>query len=399
MNILFWINKFPTFSETFIRDQIINLIDNGMDVSIYSGPRKDFSESDALKGFEKFNLKEKVIDEVDFLPSIWRKRKVKHYQILLLSIFNGNYKYYKRALNEDRFGEFSKSFRLFYYVHYLLKNKIQIIHAHFGTNGLQASIFKELGLPLKLITTFHGFDIRLGMKNEKSFYKPLFKNADKIIAISKFNKEHLMEFGLEESKIVSLPNGIDTNFFKKTIIKPKSEKIQIITVARLVEEKSLGLGITAISKLLIDNQKLQIEYSIIGEGELKKELLVLIKNLNLEKHVKLLGSKTTLEVKNAMINADVFLLTSKVEVLPTVLLEAQACELPIVATDVGSVKEMVVNGIIVKPNSLDDLVIGLTKIINMQDEWLIMGNDGRNFIAEKFNIKKITKSLIEIYNE
>lgn len=401
MNVLIWTHKFPTFSETFIRDQIVNLIDSNINVFVYSGSKKDFSEIEALKGYEAYKLQDAVIDEDNILPKTWRKRKIKAYIILFLSLFNGNFKYYRKSLDQNVLGDFARAYRCFYYVHFILKNKIKIIHAHFGTNALSAVVFKKIGLPLKLITTFHGYDIRLGIQKGGDYYHSLFKYADKVIAISEFNSAYLKSFGLDPTKIVGLPNGIDLDFFKKVGAKTKIKKdqIEVLTVARLVPDKALHLGIESIALLLNKDPSLSLKYTIIGEGVCRDELQNLIGKLGVEDKIRLLGAKSTVQIKDAMINADFFLLSSIEEVLPTVLLEAQACELPIVATNVGSVKDMVANGVIVEPNNVLALVDGVKEMLSRSNRWEAMSIEGRNKVRESFDINKITKKLIEVYGE
>ena len=125
----------------------------------------------------------------------------------------------------------------------------------------------------------------------------------------------------------------------------------------------------------------------------------LIDTLQAAKYIRLEGYKNTLEVKQAMQNADFYLLSSVAEVLPTVLLEAQSCELPILATNVGAVIEMLGHGIVVEPNKLNALIEGLEKMFDQKESWSIMGVHGRNFVKEAFSIQHHIEKLIELYRE
>lgn len=399
MNVLFWVNTFPAISETFIKDQVVQLTDNKLQVCIYCSRPKNLTELKALERFEPYHLLKHTFDDTDILPANWKQRKLLVNFILLKSLFNGHYKYYKKSLKFKRHPAFPKAYQLFFQVYFLLKQKINVIHAHYGTNGLQAAVFKELGLPIKLITTFHGYDMRLGLKKDINFYKPLFNAADAIIAISDYNKTQLIHFGLQEHKIVDLPNGIDLTFFKKNEQNKDSDTINILTVARLEIEKSLDLAIRAIAEIIKIYQTVKFHYTIMGEGTLRSELQALIYELKLDTQVTLLGEKTSAEVREGMNQSDLFMLTSHAEVLPTVLLEAQACSLPIIATNVGSVRDMVANGVIVEPNNLEALIHGLKNLIANKQEWPKMGLDGRHFVEAHFDIKEITKKLIALYHD
>ncbi len=399
MNILFWINQFPAVSETFIRDQVVQLAHNDLQARLYCSRHKNVLERDGLAGFEHYNFLKYTFDETDVLPKTWQQRKILVYLVLLKSLFNGHFKFYKKALKPNRHALFPKAYQLFFQVHFILEQKIDIIHAHFGNNGLQAAVLKDLGLPIKLITTFHGYDIRLGLKKDQNFYKPLFKAADAIIAISDYNRNHLINFGLPERKIVSLSNGVDLTFFKSDGRIKDAKSIKILSVARLEMEKSLDLGIRAIAEIIRLYPDYHFQYTIIGEGKLRPEIQALIFKLKLDTQVALLGSKTSTEVRDAMNQSDIFMLTSNTEVLPTVLLEAQACALPIIATDVGSVRDMVANGVIVEPSNLDALTNGLKRLLENNQDWHSMGLDSRCFVEANFNIEELTKKLIALYHE
>lgn len=398
MNILFWVNTFPAISETFIRDQVVAVLKHGIQAKIYCSRTKNLQAPNALTGFEAYNLLKHTYDETDVLPNGWYRRKFLVYVILVFSVFKGHYGYYKRALKIIRHDAFPKAYQLFFQVHFILKHHIDVIHAHYGTNGLQAAVLKDLGLPVKFITTFHGYDIRLGLKKPEGFYMPLFKLVDAVIAISTTNRNHLMVFGLPEHKIVDMPNGIDTTFFKNVVPRLDDQTIRVLTVARLEAEKALDIGIKAFGGIVKLYPKQQFRYTIIGEGPLREDLETLIRRLHLEDKVFLLGAASSQEVKDAMNQSDIFMLSSAVEVLPTVLLEAQACELPILATNVGSVKTMVANGVIVQPNSIECLVEGMQLLLSQKAQWGIMGLTSRQFVEAHFDRNKISRKLMKLYN-
>lgn len=397
MNVLFWVDKFPTYSETFIRDQIVALINIGNDVYIYSENGINFLEIESLKGFETYNLKNKIINDSSLINKSKRKRGYLAFKILIHSIFTKKFNYYLKTLNKSKYGYQSKSLKLFFLVHFLLKNKIEIIHAHFGTNGLTASKFKEIGLPLKLFTTFHGYDIRLGQTQNKNFYSELFKHANGIISISNYNRINLMAFGVKKKQLIDLSNGVDVNYFKKENKSISSTNIKILTVARLVDDKALDIALKSLALIINNNPNLNFNYLIIGDGILFEELKSLAIQLNIDKHVTFYGKGNSSEVKVAMVTSDLFLLSSKNEALPTVLLEAQSCELPVLATNVGSVKDIVKAGLVVAPNNIESFSKGLQKMIDNRSNWSKMGKDGRDYVVKNHDIFKKTKELLELY--
>ena len=397
MKVLFWVDKFPTYSETFIRDQIISLIDNGIEVFIFSNHLK-FDEIDSLKFFKSYNLTDKILSYSSILPKDKKNKIYNIFKILFRSIFTYNslvyIKLFAKYFNTNRRFLLENIFLL----DFIIKNKINIIHAHFGPNGPRASLLKELGLKIKLFTTFHGYDIRLGQSRGLNFYKKLFDNSTGIISISNYNFENLLKFGAHSTKIFNIPNGINTEFFKRNEQISSGNKIKIVTVARLVPEKGLHIAIEAVKKLINKQPDLEIEYNIIGDGELKNSLEKLVIDYELVNIVKLLGRKNSNEVRDFLIHSDIFILSSISEALPTVIVEAQSCELPILATNVGSIKDMVKGGIVVKSNDLEAFEAGLLELIKLRENWRIIGKQGRDFVIKNFDIQDQTKKIIDMYN-
>jgi len=398
MKVLIVVDKFPTVSETFIRNQITGLIDYGVEVYIYpKHGRVHEKELYALKGFENYQLEQQIID----LDSGYERSKplrfLKGLLLLMAKLFHTDFKYYKASLDAKQFGAVAKSLRLLFRVHNLLKYNIDIIHAHFGPNGEHMAMLKKMGLPIKLFTTFHGYDIRLGLDKGGDIYKDLFQYADSVIAISEYNKKHLISFGLNADKLIVLPNGIDTAYFKCNNVRPESSTIKLLTVARLVEEKALDIAITAVSDVLRLQSNIDITYTIVGDGELREVLQALIDQLQLQDVITLVGSKTTEEVKDLMHSHHLFLLSSEHEVLPTVLLEAQAAGMIVLATDVGSVKEIVKSGMVVSPDDIEGFRDALLKLLDQKAFWLKETKIGQDYILTRFNIKKQVEQLMDLY--
>ncbi len=390
MNILFWVSDFPKISETFIRDQIIALINKGHKVYIFSEGGIS-NEISALKNFEDYDLLNKTISYNSLKPKTIKEKIVFFTKILLNKNINIYIKLLKNILlsNDLKF----KS-RYFYVAKFILDNKIKNIHTHFGTNAKRNIWLKKTQIPVNYIITFHGFDIRLGLINQPDFYKDVFQYADKIIAISKYNYKSLIDLGADKNKIVSLPNAVDTEFFKRKTEYFIHKPIKFITVGRLVSEKAYEILIKAISQIK-DFSNFTLD--IIGDGEERSKLQKLINKLNLNKIIKLRGSKTSKEVRDLMIQSDAYILSSIAEAFPTVLLEAQSCGLPIIATDVGSVKDMLIDSIIVEKGSVKKLSKAIESFINNQKEWKKMSDNSRKNVETNYSYNKIINQLEKIY--
>ncbi len=235
------------------------------------------------------------------------------------------------------------------------------------------------------------------------------KIVNRIVSISKRVKDKLIDFyGIEAHKLKVINNAIDIkkiNNMKKDKISGHRDifynenLIKFIIVGRLRVEKGHDYLIKAFSKVKVHlpNSKL----IIIGDGPLRKELEQLIEKLALKNEVLLMGLR-----KNPykyMAKSDIFVLSSKNEGFPIVLLEALACGLPIISTDCETgPREILDNGrygLLAKVMDINDLA---EKMINLANNTPLLEDLSKLSIkrAENFDIKKSLKEwIILIENE
>lgn len=397
MKIAFIVGGFPTLSETFILNQITGLLDLGCDIEIFALSKNN--ERKVHPDIEKYNLMERV--HYFGVPHNKIKRLLKAIYLIVLNFYKNPLKILI-SLNIFRFGRAALSLILLYNLIPFLNKKFDIIQCHFGFNGNIGAYLKQMGIKGKLVTMFHGCDIRQGVEKGGEIYRQLFNYGDCFLAISDYNYKNLIQFGVNPDKIVFHPVGIEIDKFpfKWQERNKISSPIIILTVARLVEEKGLKYSIMAINEILKKNSDLTLKYYIVGEGPLEESLKKLVKELKLEGVIKYLGSLDQVEVSKEMLKAHIFLLPSIAEALPVVLMEAQAIGLPVIATNVGSVDEVVINqksGFIVPVRDVGALAEKLEYLIEHPEIWLEMGRYGRKYIEEKYNIKKLNEKIVEIY--
>ena len=237
-----------------------------------------------------------------------------------------------------------------------------------------------------------GYSSRLKILDKivfSSLSKLVWKNAKFVIT----NSEGLKKLALKtfNTKIDVIYNGVDVDEFKPLKNKKIGKKIKLISTGRLIERKGYNYLIEA---LKVNNN---IELTLIGEGNLKKELEDLAKKNKV--NVKFLGRVNHKLISNYLRNADIFILPSLNEGMSNSILEAMACGLPIITTDVGGSKELIKdNGFIVKKADSETLKYSIEKFLNNPKLIKQMGNTSKK-IAKKMNWNNITKKYLEIYNE
>jgi glycosyltransferase involved in cell wall biosynthesis len=235
------------------------------------------------------------------------------------------------------------------------------------------------------------------------FYSSKFTN--RIITISK-ELQYILEknYQIEKTKLKTIYNGIDLEKIKelsKELIEDNQKifenknLIKFITVGRLVESKAQNVLIESFSivKNFVPNSKL----IIIGKGPLKKDLKKLIKSKGLNNDILLLGFK-----KNPfkyIANSDIFILSSKFEGLPMVLLEALACEVPIISTNCSTGPEEILDnnkyGFLVNVMDSKDMaekMVFLAKNPKIREEY----SKKSAVRAQLFDYKKIREKWIDL---
>jgi colanic acid/amylovoran biosynthesis glycosyltransferase len=401
MNIAFIIEEFPALSETFILNQITGLLDLGHRVDIFA--KTNPGEEKVHQDVKKYDL----MDKTHYLLQVPQNMIIRFLKALLLIIKNlhRNPCLIIKALNFLKRGKDSLFLRNLYYVIPFLDNDYDIIQCHFGPNGNIGARLKQIGLKGKLVTMFHGYDIRLGLEKGKDFYSQLFEFGNTFLSISDYNHRNLICLGADPKKIVFHPVGIDTDKypFKWNQAKTEDSKdITIITVARLCEDKGLQYGIRAIKKLQDQKPELHLKYNIIGAGPLENRLNSLVRELNLNTVVHFLGPMEEEGVRRNMQSAHIYLLPSVAEALPVVLMEALSTGLPVVATTVGSISQLIMNGktgFLVPPRDIDALSDRLIYLIEHPELWPQMGQRGSEFIKKNYDIKILNKRLTQIYSQ
>jgi colanic acid/amylovoran biosynthesis glycosyltransferase len=402
--IVYLTRSFPHKSETFIVNQIVAAIAKGFRVKILTYNYLYDSNSSQLELFSKFDLHNKV-DEINF--NIPKNRIIKLFKVFKLAIF-----FFKYIIRDKDLPIKKRLLLLPFQIQYFDKYRhINTFHVHFGNSSYDIVRMKKLGvLNSKIIISYHGFDAHsiddLDYKKKKNLYENTFNYSDYITVNSKYLMKKLLDLGCPENKILIIPMGIDTNFFKADIkINQKKDQLfRCISVGRLIPLKGHIYAIKAVNELISLGCK--IEYSIIGDGELYDELNTLIKKLELSENIKLLGFKNQSEIHRLLGKTDIFLMSStkdktgRAETQGQVTAEAQAMGIPVVAFDSGGISETILNnktGILVKDKDVLGFVKAIQLLIDDKNLRKKMSENAIEFARHKFNLNTNTELLFSYY--
>jgi glycosyltransferase involved in cell wall biosynthesis len=233
-------------------------------------------------------------------------------------------------------------------------------------------------------------------------------NASLIVTISNYSVNKIEEhYGIDERKVRIVPNGVDTEKFKPTL-DTTSAKRQfglgdepcVLFVGSLIPRKGLPFLIEAAKKMV--KERADTKFLIVGDGPLKQQLDSALKEANLGGNFLFLNNVKEEALPTLYNCADVFVLPSIQEGQGIVLLEAQACGVPVAAFDIGGVNEAVRNketGLLVERGSIDGLAEALLKLIGDTELNQKMGLAGRRFVSENFTWNLCAERMLNVYRE
>jgi colanic acid/amylovoran biosynthesis glycosyltransferase len=291
-----------------------------------------------------------------------------------------------------------------------------LVHVHFGTDAVAAwSWVKHLGVPM--LVTLHGFDINIspdwwtsgrGGDYRCNYPKRLKKLAQEknvsFIAVSQAIRQQAIEvYDIPAEKIAVLHIGVDHQAFSPGKTPIYQRPLRVLFVGRLVEKKAASILIRAME--IVQRQLAKAELTIVGDGPQRVELEQLANKLKVD--VNFLGEATNTAVRENLHEARIFCLPSitasngDAEGLPIVLLEAQACGLPVVTSARGGRDEGIAEGVTGFSFPEGDVAALASHLLRLlQDDNLVqkMSEAGPSFIAKNFRLDVCTNSLEAHYD-
>ena len=281
-----------------------------------------------------------------------------------------------------------------------------IVHSHMVHANLLARIARLFYKIPVLISTAHSIDE--GGRWREIAYRLTDSLADLTTNVSQAAAERYIRVGaVPKNKIRFMPNGIDTTKFKPDEAASRRLRNELgienyfvwLAVGRFEAAKDYPNMLQAF-KMVVDKKQNTL-LLLAGQGSLLEETTKLAKELDLEDKVWFLGVRR--DVPDLMNAADAYVMSSAWEGMPMVLLEAEACGLPVVATDVGGNSEVILNnksGYIVPPGDSEALAAAMVKMMALSEaERRAMGRAGRAHIEANYSLERVVDQWEELYRE
>lgn len=289
----------------------------------------------------------------------------------------------------------------YYYIfnisRFLKKEKIDILQTHMYSANLHGTLAGKIaGVPV-VITTEHGAN---PWKKEYHYFierhmiSPL---VDRRICVSKNILDVRKKIDkVKSEKLIYIPNGL--HLPSQHFPKPKQQKIIIGTVGRLIGAKDYATLIRACAHL--KSKQIDFQLYIVGDGPLRNPLYSLINEMKLKDHITITGYQDN--IYEWMHSFDIFVISSLREGQPLVLLEAMACGLPIIATNVGGIPETVDHGkeaLLIKESSPEKLSAAILELYHSPEKRIDLAKNARKKVESEFSIQKCCESHLKLYTQ
>jgi colanic acid/amylovoran biosynthesis glycosyltransferase len=400
MRVAVLVTEFPVVSELFIVRQLTGLLDRGHEVTVFGELPAVPAQHERIDAYQ-------LLDRTVFRPAVPASLPAR--ALGALSLLRREpprgIASMLRTLDPRRGGKQALSLRTLYAATGWARSGLfDVVHAHFGPNGVTAVDLRAAGsFDAPVVTTFHGHDVNVlpGGPGARG-YDRLFRDGERFTFNSEFLAEKAIRvLGCPASRTTVLRMGVELPD------RPAGDRpdrpMQLLTVARLVPEKGVADAISAVERAVAAGADLH--YRVVGGGPLEGELRRQVAAAGLDGVVTLSGAASEVEVRAAYEESDAFLLPSvraedgSEEAQGLVLQEAQAMCLPVISTRIGGIPEGLVadeSGFLVEAGDTDAMADRLLTLSRDPALRARMGSRGRALVHERFDIERLNDQLVDV---
>lgn len=237
----------------------------------------------------------------------------------------------------------------------------------------------------------------------------VFARADAVHVVTEAKRDEALAFGLDAAKATVIRAGVDPDRFRPSeAARPPDDELRVVSVGWLRWLKGYEYGLIALAELAADGA--DVRFDVLGgdppdemaEASERVRIVNAARDLGLGERVNLHGNVAPERVSAVLQSSDVLLHSSLSEGLPNVVLEAMACGLPVVATDVGGTREAVrdgVEGFLVPPRDPRAAAAALRALWRDPDLRRRMGAAGRARVEAEFTVERMTDDWVALYED
>jgi colanic acid/amylovoran biosynthesis glycosyltransferase len=394
------LNQYPAISHSFILREVLALRELGIEIDTYSIHRSDpahlLAEHDRQEYSRTYAL---------------RPVKAGAFVTAHLRAFGDRPDTYVRALARSlwrgRRSPRDFAWQLFYFLEAVpiwleaKRTGLRHVHAHFTNPAADvAMIVAELwngdeGSSWSF--SAHGADIQ---ETDQTLLAGKVRSAERVVCVSDYGRSQLMAIVEPEQwqKISVVHCGIDTDTFPLRRSESRSGRpLRILNVGRLVPVKGQAVLLEALAS--VRRRGLDVTLTIVGDGPLRDSLRDLARDLGVENIVEFTGSVGQDDIAAHYRGADLFCLPSLREGVPVVLMEAMATGVPVIASRIMGIPELVehdVTGLLVPPGRADALADAIARLAGDDDLCDRLVSAGRGRIAAEYEVHGCARQLASV---
>jgi glycosyltransferase involved in cell wall biosynthesis len=403
LKVAYIMSRFPKLTETFILYEMLAMQQQGIQVEVYPllREREEVMHPEAMQfvsvaHFQPFMSLPILRANLYFL---WKKPFA--YLKTLWDVLRanwGSYNFFTGVI-----GIFPKTVLFAYQMR---ADQVQHVHAHFASHPAAAGfiIHRLVGIPYSF--TAHGSDLH----RDRHMLREKVAEAAFVAAISEYNKELIISEcrGKYREKVKVVHCGVDTEVFRARSHETPYEKgenpFMILCVGTLHEVKGQPYLIEACRHL--QERGYNFECHFVGEGPDRKSLDELVKQAGLAGKVRFHGRLTRDEIARLLVDADVLTVPSvptsdgRREGIPVVLMEAMGSGVPVIASQLSGIPELVnhqLTGLLTPPRDARSLADALERQMQDSDLRRRLGNAGRAKVVEEFDLNKNAAKLAQYF--
>jgi glycosyltransferase involved in cell wall biosynthesis len=283
------------------------------------------------------------------------------------------------------------------------RTNADIVHAH----GYKADIYTYIALrrsSIPLVSTCHTwYDNDLFVSLYGMADRMVLRSFAAVVSVSDEVKLRLLKAGVREDKIHLVQNGIDIRLFDNaapSLLENSTTAHPPIVglIGRLANEKGVDIFLRAAARVLVELPS--TEFVVVGEGPDREKLESLIDELKIRESVSILGRRD--DMPSVYASLEIMVSASRQEGLPIAILEGMASGRPIIATAVGAVPTVVLDGrtgVLLPPEKVEALASSIANLLRDPSRRVSLGVAARKLVEEKFSAERMTTDYLHVYEE
>lgn len=279
--------------------------------------------------------------------------------------------------------------------HARLARRADLFHAHTFPCGLPPMVTRRR-YPRPLVLTLHTshFLMRAGRPAWRSLFRRIIRAADYLLATSEEIRRVALDiYPHPRSEVMT--NAVDTELFRPVARRTEDGRRRIVVPRRLFPKNGVEYFVRAVPQILRD---IDAEAIIVGDGPERARLMDLARELRVVDRVQFLGARAHEEMPAVFATADVVVIPSLMEATSIAALEAMSCGVPVAASAVGGLPEIVDGGVgaLFEPANPQALAAAVGSLLSRND-LPALGREGRRRVVANWSIDRLVRRHVEIY--